>query len=131
MRPLRDYAQYFNDSLRQELLFEDAARVMIADTATMVAANAKALEQETYRSEESAKLKADREGFQREAAAIGEVLKQTEARFASVRSALSALYNANLKRAAEIKTLQLQWAAAAQSGEPAPAEPSGDAVSTP
>ena len=54
---------------------------MKADTATLVAANAKALEQETYRADEITKLKADREGFQREAAAITALAGQVETRY--------------------------------------------------
>jgi hypothetical protein len=121
IRPLRDYAHYFNDSHRQELLFEDSARVTKQDTETLLAANAKALEQVTYRDDEIMKLQADRAGFQREAAAMTAVAQQAEARSAAVRARLSELYKSNLQLAETIKTLQLRWAAA---GREAPATPS-------
>ncbi len=130
MRPLRDYAHYFNDSHRQELLFEDAARVMKADTATLLAANAKALEQVTYRADEMEKLVADREGFRREAAAISVVETQAAARFAAARAKLSELYKSNLQLASNIKTLQLRWAAEYQNA-PAVAAPATPAPTSP
>jgi hypothetical protein len=130
VRPLRDYAHYFNDSQRQELLFEDSARVLKQDTETLVAANAKALEQVTYRDDEIKKLQADRTGFQREAAAIGAVAQQTEARYAAARAKLSELYKTNLQLAATIKSLQLRWAAEGRATPSTPA-PISEAVTAP
>lgn len=123
MRPLRDYSHYFNDSHRQELLFEDSARVIKQDTETLLAANAKAVEQVTYRSDEIAKLQADRDGFQREQAAITAVAEQAAVRNAAVRARLSELYKNNLELVATIKSLQLQWAAKAQQQQPSASPP--------
>lgn len=135
VRPLRDYAHYFRDTHRQELLLEDNARVIKADTATLIAANAKALEQVTYRADEIMKLQADRAGFQRELAAITAVDTQAQARVAQVRAKLSELYKTNLQLAATIKSLQTQWAAAARPAATAPAPstpaPAPAAVSAP
>ena len=110
VRQLREYATYFNDGYRQELQFEDEAKVIKQDTITLIEANRKALEQVTYRADEIGKLQLDREGFGREAAAIAGVLTKVEAQYASTRSRLSQLFRTNAQLAAQIRTLQTQAA---------------------
>ena len=136
VRQLRDYATYFNDDYRFDLQFEDEARVIKQDTTTLVAANAKALEQVNYRADEIGKLQIDREGFQREVAAITEVLATMDGRNKALRADLSKLYTYNLQLAARIRAMQTQMANAIRRADQGAREPGAadllpDTVSAP
>ena len=131
VRPLREYATYFNDDYRFDLQFEDEAGIIKQDTDTLNAANAKALEQVTYRADEIAKLQADKEGFNREAAAIAKVLEDIEARRQAVRARLSKLYTDNLQLAERIRVMQVELVNAARRSAEAGAEADADESAPP
>lgn len=130
VRPLKDYAVFFNDSHRQELLFEDSARVIRQDTLTLIQANERAKEQETYRADERAKLLADRAGFRREQAAITAVAEAMQRRYVATRERLSQLYRTNLQLAEQVRAIQMRRVADyMEREEAAPAAPSTPAGS--
>jgi hypothetical protein len=142
VRPLRDYKSFFDDSFRQEIKFEDSAAVLKADSLTLAEAAKQSEAQLTYRADELAKLKQDRDGFLKELAAVEAVLARLEAFKKDKLATNSELYRGNLIYADKIRQEQLRQAAeiyrrgsAGGEGESLPAPstpaPTSGAVSSP
>jgi hypothetical protein len=110
VRPLNDYTYAYHENFRRRMQLDEDARTVLANTATIEDANAKALQQISAQETDKKKLGEDLAKLQIELAEVAQYVQTIDRQWEAVRGELSQLYRTNLALAEELAEIQRRLA---------------------